>query len=75
MENTVFGFTEAQIADFGLTFCIGVLVLLMVFIVSHLAWSNKAGKMGTFALFMALTFGMVGFVAKYFIQHYMLNIS
>jgi len=74
MENTIFGFTEAQITEFGMTFCVGGLMLLMIFIVGHLAWKCKAGKMGTFALFLALTFGLVGFIAKYFIQNYMLDI-
>lgn len=69
MDGTIFGFTEAQITDFGMTFCVGGLMLLMVFIVGHLAWESKVGKFGTFVLFLGLTFGLVGFVAKYFIQH------
>ena len=69
MEGTIFGFTEAQITDFGITFCVGGLMLLMIFIVGHLAWESKVGKFGTFVLFLGLTFGLVGFVAKYFIQH------
>lgn len=71
MENTVFGFTEAQISEFGVTYGVGFLMLLMIFIVGHLAWKSKAGKMGTFALFLALTLGLVGFIAKYFIQNYL----
>lgn len=73
MDNTVFGFTEAQITEFGLTYGVGGLILLMLFIVGHLAWQSKAGKMGTFALFLALTVGFIGFIAKYLIQ-YFLNI-
>jgi len=69
LEGTIFGFTEAQITDFGMTFCVGGLMLLMIFIVGHLAWESKVGKFGTFVLFLGLTFGLVGFVAKYFIQH------
>ena len=38
---------------------------------SFLAWESKAGKFGTFVLFLGLAFGMVGFVAKYLIQWYM----
>jgi hypothetical protein len=71
MENTVFGFTEAQITHFGLVYGVGGLMLLMVFIVGHLAYKSKAGKMGTFALFLALTFGLLGFIAKYFIEQYL----
>lgn len=67
----MFGFTEEQIASFGLTFGVGGFMLYMVFIVGQLAWESKAGKFGTFVLFLALAFGMVGFVAKYFIQWYL----
>ncbi|OYY48390.1 MAG: hypothetical protein B7X95_04710 [Methylophilaceae bacterium 17-44-8] len=74
MDNTVFGFTEAQITEFGLTYGVGGLMLLMIFIVAHLAWKCKAGKTGTFILFLALTFGLLGFVAKFVIQSY-LNIK
>ena len=69
MEGTIFGFTEAQITEFGLSYGVGGLMLLMVFIVGHLAWQAKVGKFGTFILFLGLTFGLVGFVAKYFIQN------
>lgn len=71
MEGKIFGFTETQITEFGMTYGIGGLMLLMIFIVGHLAWESKVGKFGTFVLFLGLTFGMVGYVAKYFIQHYM----
>lgn len=71
MQGTIFGFTEAQITEFGMTYGVGGLMLLMIFIVGHLAWESKVGKFGTFILFLGLTFGMLGYVAKYFIQHYM----
>jgi hypothetical protein len=67
----MFGFTEAQISGFGLTFGLGGFMLYMLFIIGQLAWESKAGKFGTFVLFLALAFGMVGFVAKYIIQWYM----
>ena len=62
------GYSEEQIAAFGLTFGIGVFILYMLFIIGHLAWESKAGKFGTFVLFLGLAFGMTGFVAKYLIQ-------
>jgi predicted Kef-type K+ transport protein len=68
MEGTIFGFTEAQIADFGVTFGLGAFMLYMLFIIGELAYRSKAGKVGTFALFLVLAFGMVGFVAKSIIQ-------
>ncbi len=47
---------------------IGAFILYMLFIIGHLAWESKAGKFGTFVLFLGLSFGMVGFIAKYVIQ-------
>lgn len=64
----MFGFTEEQIAGFGLTFGVGGFMLYMLFIIAQLAWSSKAGKFGTFVLFLGLAFGMTGFAAKYIIQ-------
>ena len=69
----MFGFTEEQIAGFGLTFGVGAFMLYMLFIIGHLAWESKAGKFGTFVIFLGLAFGMVGFVAKFIIQWYMEN--
>lgn len=68
MNNTLFGFTEAQIAQFGLTFGVGAFILYMLFIVLNLALESKAGKFGTFILFLVLSFGMLGFLAKNIIQ-------
>jgi Protein of unknown function (DUF2788) len=64
----MFGFNEEQIAAFGLSFGIGAFILYMLFIIAHLAWESKAGKFGTFVLFLGLAFGMTGFLAKYIIQ-------
>ncbi|MBP7454320.1 MAG: DUF2788 domain-containing protein [Ottowia sp.] len=47
---------------------VGAFMLYMVFIIAQLAWESKAGKFGTFVLFLALAFGMVGFLAKAVIQ-------
>ena len=60
----MFGFTEEQVAWFGMTFGIGAFMLYMLFIIGELAWKSKAGKVGTFVLFFVLAFGMLGFVAK-----------
>jgi len=64
MPGTVFGFTEAQIAYFGLTVGLGGFILYMLFIVLNLARESKAGKFGTFVLLLVLSFGMLGFLAK-----------
>ena len=60
----MFGFSEEQIAWFGMTFGIGAFMLYMLFIIGQLAWESKAGKFGTFILFLALALGMTGFIAK-----------
>jgi len=64
----MFGLSEEQIADFGMTFGIGAFILFMLFIIGELAWKAKAGKTGTIVLFFVLAFGMVGFIAKAIIQ-------
>lgn len=68
MNGTIFGLTEAQIADLGMTYAVPGLMLLMLFIVGHLAWQCKAGKFGTMVLFIGLALGLTGFVAKYVIK-------
>ena len=60
----MFGYTEAQIAQFGMTFGVGAFILYMLFIIFNLAMESKAGKFGTFVLFLVLAFGILGFVAK-----------
>ena len=69
----MFGFSEEQIAWFGLTFGVGAFMLYMLFIIAQLAWESKAGKFGTFVLFLVLGFGVLGFVAKNVIA-WLLNI-
>jgi hypothetical protein len=66
--NTVFGYTEAQIAEFGVTFGVGGFILFMLFVIGSIARESKAGKFGTFILFFVLAFGILGFVAKNVIQ-------
>jgi len=63
-EGTILGFTEAQIAEFGVTFGVGAFIVYMLFIIWSLAKQSKAGRLGTFVLFFVLAFGMIGFVAK-----------
>jgi len=67
------GFTEEQIAQLGLTVGVGGFILYMMFIIFQLARESKAGKFGTFVLFLVLGFGVLGFVAKNIIA-WLLNI-
>ena len=60
----MFGLTEEQIAEFGMTFGIGAFMLFMLFIIGEIAWKSKAGRTGTIVLFFVLSFGMLGFIAK-----------
>ena len=64
----IFGYTEAQLSAFFLTYGVGAFILFMVFIIVHLAWESKAGRFGTFVLFLGLGVGFLGFLAKYLIQ-------
>jgi len=60
----MFGLTEEQISEFGLTFGVGGFVLFMVFIIWDLAKKSQAGRLGTFVLFFVLAFGILGFIIK-----------
>ena len=64
----MFGYNEEQIAWFGLTFGVGAFMLYMLFIIGQLAWESKAGRFGTFVLFLGLGVGFLGYVAKIVIQ-------
>lgn len=67
----VFGYTEEQIAHFGLTWGVGGFIAFMLFIIWRLARDSKAGRLGTFVLFFVLAFGLLGFVAKAVLQYFM----
>ena len=60
----MFGLTEQQISQFGLTWGLGLMIAFMLFIIWDLAKQSKAGRLGTFVMFFVLAFGILGFVAK-----------
>jgi hypothetical protein len=68
MEGTVFGLTEAQISQLGLTWGLAGFIGLMLFIIWKVARESKAGRFGTFVLFFVLAFGIFGFLMKSVIQ-------
>ena len=68
MGWSMFGYTEEQVSEFGMTFGLAAFMLFMLFIIGELAWKSKAGKVGTFVLFFVLAFGMLGFVSKGILQ-------
>ena len=56
MEATLWGYSEAQIAQFGLSIGVSAFIVYMLFIVFNLAREAKAGKFGTFVLFFGVRF-------------------
>jgi hypothetical protein len=70
----MWGFSEEQIAWFGLTFGVSAFMLYMVFIILQLARESKAGRFGTFVLLLGLGVGLVGFAAKGLIKFFMAGI-
>ena len=67
----IFGYTEQQIAHFFLTYGVGAFILFMVFIILQLARESKAGRFGTFVIFLGLGVGFIGYLAKIVIQWWM----
>jgi hypothetical protein len=64
----MFGFSEEQVAEFGITVGLTLFIAYMLFIIGDLARRSGAGRLGTFVLFFVLAFGMLGFIAKAIIQ-------
>lgn len=64
----MFGFSEEQVSEFGVTVGLTLFIGYMLFIIYDLARKSQAGKLGTFVLFFVLAFGMLGFIAKAIIQ-------
>lgn len=60
----MFGLTEEQIAQLGLTVGVGGFILYLFVIIWQLARESKVGRFGTFVLFIVLGFGILGFIAK-----------
>ena len=55
---------KQQLAQLGLTWGVGLFIAYMLFIIWKLARDSKAGRFGTFMLFVVLAFGMLGYIAK-----------
>jgi hypothetical protein len=67
-NEAMFGLTEEQISELGLTWGIAIFIGFMLFIIWDLARKSGAGRLGTFVLFFVLAFGMLGFIAKQVIK-------
>ena len=71
----MFGYSEEQIAAFGLSFGVGAFMLYMVFIILQLARESKAGRFGTFVLLLGLGVGLIGFAAKGVIKFFLAGVG
>jgi uncharacterized membrane protein YqjE len=56
--------SEEQISNIGMSWGLGLLIVLMLWIIWDLARKSNAGKFGTFILFFVLAFGIFGFLLK-----------
>ncbi len=56
--------TVEQFETWSMYVCVGGLIAFMIFIVWDLAKKSKAGKFGTFILFLVLGLCMLGFIIK-----------
>lgn len=59
--------------EYGVTYGVGALILLMIFIVWDLARRSNAGKFGTIILYVGLALGILGFVIKAVITYLLEN--
>ena len=71
----MFGYSEEQIAWFGLTFGVTAFMLYMLFIILQLARESRAGRFGTFVLLLGLGFGLLGFAAKGLIKYFLAGVG
>jgi hypothetical protein len=58
--------------SWSLTLGISGLMLYMTYIIYRLAKDSKAGKFGYIVLFLTLGLGMIGFIAKYILEYFLL---
>lgn len=55
---------EAEFSAWALKICLTILIIFLGFIVWNLGKESKAGKFGTFILFLVLGLGVFGFIFK-----------
>jgi uncharacterized membrane protein YqjE len=55
---------DLWLTEYGVTIGVGGLILFMVFIIWDLARRSNAGVFGTVILYLALAFGVLGFLIK-----------
>ncbi|POZ61875.1 DUF2788 domain-containing protein [Chromobacterium alticapitis] len=65
--------SEEQFTNISMAVCLTGLILFMGFIIWDLGKQSKAGKLGMFVLFLALGFGVTGFLFKSVLVEYLLS--
>ncbi|UTH74047.1 DUF2788 domain-containing protein [Chromobacterium sp. IIBBL 290-4] len=65
--------SEEQFTDISMAVCLTGLILFMGFIIWDLGKKSKAGKLGMFVLFLALGFGVTGFIFKTVLVEFVLK--
>ncbi|MFO1373557.1 MAG: DUF2788 domain-containing protein [Agitococcus sp.] len=60
--------TDEMLTKWGMQLGIPALILFLMFIIWDIAKKSNAGKTGTFALFLALSVGFIGYMIKVILQ-------
>lgn len=60
--------TDEMLTKWGMELGIPAVILFLMFIIWDIAKKSNAGKTGTFALFLALSVGFVGYMIKVILQ-------
>jgi Na+/H+-dicarboxylate symporter len=60
--------TDEMVTKWGMQLGIPLVILFLMFIIWDLAKQSKAGRIGTFAMFLALSVGFLGYVIKVILQ-------
>ncbi|MBU0499173.1 MAG: DUF2788 domain-containing protein [Gammaproteobacteria bacterium] len=63
--------TIEQFESLSLTFGLTLLIGYMLFIIWQLARESKAGRLGTFILFLVLATGILEFIGKEILQFFL----
>ena len=60
--------SEEMATQLGMQLLVPAVILFLMFIIWDLAKQSKAGKVGTFAMFLALSVGFIGYMIKVILQ-------
>ncbi len=60
--------TDEMLTKWGMQLLVPAVILFLMFIIWDLAKQSKAGKVGTFAMFLALSVGFIGYMIKVILQ-------